>query len=103
MWESIHAAVSALCRIGPPAGSALGSIIAAKQKLLATAQRRSDRNPGQHSALWRGQAVDDGFVVTLVSFGVPIDQFREPDHPSTANGSWRVKIRLGVIDHDCRL
>ena len=103
MWDSIRAAVSALCRIGPPAGSALGSIIAAKQKLLATVHRRSYRNPGEHSALWRGQAVDDGFVVTLVSFGVPIDQFREPDHPSTVNGSWRGKIRLGVIDHNCTL
>ncbi|MFT4027443.1 MAG: hypothetical protein QM676_11670 [Novosphingobium sp.] len=102
--EGIHAAVGALCRIGVPARGALGSIIAAKQKLIATGKRWQDPDPGKYSALWRGQKVNDRFVVTLVSLGVPIAEFRAPDHPSaTVNGSWQDMIMLNVKDHDCSL
>ena len=102
--DGIHAAVAALCRIGPPARSALGPIIAAKQRLITTGDRWRECNPGKYSALWRGQKVNDGFVVTLVSLGVPITQFRAPDQPSsTVNGSWQSMIMLGVKDHDCKL
>ena len=102
--DGIDAAVAALCRIGFPARSALGSIIAAKQRLISTSDRWADRNPGKYNALWRGQKVHDSFVVTLVSLGVPITQFRAPDQPSsTVNGSWQAKIMLDVKRHNCGL
>lgn len=102
--DGINAAVGALCRIGTPARRALVPIIAAKQKLIATGERWPDRNPGKYSALWRGQKVSDGFVVTLVSLGVPITEFRAPDQPSsTVNGSWQKMIMLDVKQHDCKL
>lgn len=102
--DGMQAAVAALCRIGPPARSALGPIIAAKQKLIGTAERWRDRNPGKYSALWQGLKVNDGFVVTLVSFGVPITAFRAPDQPSsTVNGSWQAMILSEVKRNDCKL
>jgi hypothetical protein len=102
--DGINAAIAALCSIGAPARSSLSSIIAAKQKLFATGERWPDANPGRYGALWRGQKVNDGFVVTLVSLGVPITEFRAPVQPSsTVNGSWERMIMLGVKDHDCKL
>lgn len=102
--DGIHAAVAALCRIGTPARSALGPIIDAKQKLISKGNRWVGPNPGKYSALWRGKQVHDGFVVTLVSLGVPISQIRAPDQPSsTVNGSWRDMIMLNVKQHDCTL
>ena len=102
--DGMHAAVAALCRIGTPARSALGPIIAAKQKLIGTSERWPTPNPGKYSALWRGKKVNDGFVITLVSLGVPITDFRAPDQPSvTVNGSWQRMILSGVKRHDCKL
>lgn len=102
--EGMNAAVAALCRIGPPARTALEPIIAAKLNLIRTGSRWRDPNPGKYSALWRGEKVNTGFVVTLVSMGVPIGDFRAPDQPSaTVNGSWQKMIMLGVKDHDCSL
>lgn len=102
--NGMQAAVAALCRIGPPARSALDPIIAAKQKLIGTAERWPDPNPGKYSALWRGRKVNDGFVITLVSFGVPITAFRAPDQPSsTVNGSWQAMILSGVKRNICKL
>lgn len=102
--EGINAAVAALCRIGPPGRRALAPIIAAKQRLTATSRRWRDPNPGKYSALWRGQKVNTGFVVTLVSMGVPISEFRAPDQPSsTINGSWQAVIISDVKRHNCTL
>lgn len=102
--EGINAAVAALCRIGPAARSALGPIIAMKQKLNNTGDRWVNPNPGRYMALWRGKEVNDGFVVTLVSLGIPISEFRPPDNPSSkVNGSWQGNIMHSVKDHDCAL
>lgn len=102
--DGIHAAVAALCRIGDPARSSLGPIVAAKQKLLASRDRWPESNPGKYSALWKGQKVNDRFVVTLISFGVPLSEFRPPDKPgATVNGSWQEYIFRGINDHDCAL
>lgn len=100
----IDAAVATLCRIGDPARSSLGPIIAAKQKLLASSDKWPDPNPGKYSPLWQGQKVHDRFVVTLVTFGVPLSEFRPPDEPGvTVNGSWQEYILRGVDDHNCSL
>lgn len=102
--DGLNAAVAALCRIGTPARKALGPIIASKQKLISTENRWVGRNPGEYSALWRGQQVRDSFVVTLVSLGVPISQIRAPENPSsTMNGSWRLMIMHNVKRHECSL
>ncbi|WP_447757037.1 hypothetical protein [Sphingopyxis fribergensis] len=102
--DGIHAAVAALCRIGAPARSSLGPIIAAKQKLLASSDKWPDPNPGKYSALWQGQKVHNRFVVTLVSFGVPLSEIRPPDEPGvTLNGSWQNYILREVDDHSCAL
>lgn len=102
--DGIHAAVATLCRIGVPARSSLGPIIAAKQKLLASSDKWPDPNPGKYHALWQGQKVHDRFVVTLVSFGVPLSDIRPPDEPGrTLNGSWKNYILREVDDHNCSL
>lgn len=102
--DGIYAAVAALCRIGAPARTSLGPIIAAKRKLIATSDKWPDANPGKYSALWQGQKVHDRFVVTLVSFGVPLSEIRPPDQPgATLNGSWQNYILRGVDDHNCSL
>lgn len=102
--DGIHAAVAALCRIGAPARSSLGPIIAAKQKLLASSKKWPDHNPGKYVALWQGQKVHDRFVVTLVSFGVPLSEIRPPDQPGiTLNGSWQNYVLREVNDHNCSL
>lgn len=102
--DGIYAAVAALCRIGAPARSSLGPIIAAKKKLRASSDKWPDPNPGKYSALWQGRKVPDRFVVTLVSFGVPLSEFRPPDQPGTTlNGSWQNYILREVNDHNCSL
>lgn len=102
--DGMDTAVRALCRIGVPARRAVGPIIVAKQKLIATSRQWRDTNSGKYSAQWRGQKVNNRFVATLVSLGVPITEFRAPDHPSsTVNGSWQNMIMLNVKNHDCTL
>lgn len=102
--EGPNAAVAALCRIGQPGRTALQPIILARQGLMRTGDKWRDPDPGKYNALWRGGKVTTGFVVTLVSMGVPISEFRAPDHPSaTVNGSWQAMIMLGVKDHNCSL
>ncbi len=104
MSGGINAAVGALCRIGPPARSALGAIVAAKLKLIGPQNASPETNPGKYNALWRGRKVNTGFVVTLVSLGTPLTEFRAPDQPSsTVNGTWQGMILLGVKNHDCTL
>lgn len=100
--KGINAAAAAICRIGAPARSALSSIVAAKESLLRLVRYRPDRDGFRAS--WRGRAVNDGFVVTLVSLGVPITEFEQPERQlGSMTGTWAGDIMSDVNDHRCTL